>query len=164
MRIVPVPPDAAVFSAFGSFVTGPAKSGDRRLYSDWLTPVAGLSLQFHINAVAASALPHVLTQVENHPHAAQAFVPLNVSRYLVTVMPSDAAGRPDAPKAITVVMPGTMGVIYRPGAWHAGITVLDHDAQFAVLMWRGAPDDDVFAAIPPLTILDAQTELTGTTA
>ena len=40
-----------------------------------------------------------------------------------------------------------MGVVYHPGTWHAGITVLDSEATFAVMMWRGGEDDDVFAPI-----------------
>ena len=63
-----------------------------------------------------------------------------------------------------MVVPGNVGVIYRTGVWHAGMTALDHDAQFAVMMWRGAQDDDVFETIPPLAVLDPKTEMTGTRA
>jgi ureidoglycolate lyase len=144
-------PDAAAFAPYGAFIEGPALHGDRRLYSDWLTPVAGLALQFHINSVPRSDLPLTLAQVERHPHAAQVFIPLDVSRYVVTVMP-DAGGAPDPTGTLTMILPGTMGVIYRPGAWHMGVTVLDRDGRFAVLMWRGAVDDDVFTPITPLTL------------
>lgn len=149
--IRPREPDAAAFAPFGALIEGPAHHGDRRLYSDWLTPVAGLTLQFHINSVPRSDLPLTLTQVEHHPHAAQVFVPLDVSRYLVTVMP-DAGGAPDPSGTLSMILPGTMGVIYRPGAWHMGVTVLDRDGRFAVLMWRGAEDDDVFVPIAPITV------------
>lgn len=149
--IRPRDPDAAAFAPYGALIEPPALHGDRRLYSDWLSPVPGLALQFHINSVPRSDLPLSLTQVERHPHAAQVFVPLDVSRYLVTVMP-DAGGRPDPSGTLSMILPGTMGVIYRANAWHAGVTVLDGDGRFAVLMWRGASDDDVFAAIPPLSI------------
>jgi ureidoglycolate lyase len=144
-------PDATAFAPYGAFLEAPALHGDRRLYSDWLTPVPGLALQFHINSVPRSDLPLTLTQVERHPHAAQVFVPLDVSRFLVTVMP-DRDGTPDPAGTLTMILPGTVGVIYRPGAWHMGVTVLDRDGRFAVLMWRGAADDDVFTTIPPLTI------------
>lgn len=144
-------PDPHAFAAFGALVDGPALHGDRRLYSDWLTPVAGLALQFHINSVCRSELPLVLGGVECHPHAAQVFLPLDVSRYLVTVMP-DRGGSPDPSGALAMILPGTLGVIYRPGTWHAGVTVLDRDGRFAVLMWRGAADDDIFAPTAPLTI------------
>jgi ureidoglycolate lyase len=90
--------------------------------------------------------------MERHPHAAQIFLPLDVSRYLVTVMPADAKGRPDPAHALSMVLPGTLGVVYRPGIWHAPILVLDRDGHFAVMMQRGAPDDDVIFTIPPLTL------------
>jgi ureidoglycolate lyase len=144
-------PDPAAFAPFGALIEGPALHGDRRLYSDWLAPVAGLALQFHINSVPRSDLPLTVTQVERHPHATQVFVPLDVSRYLVTVMP-DVDGRPDPSGTIAMILPGTMGVIYRANAWHMGVTVLDRDGRFAVLMWRGAPDDDVFAPVLPISI------------
>ena len=49
-------------------------------------------------------------------------------------------------------------MVYHPGTWHAGIAVLDAEASFAVLMWRGEKDDDVFAAIPPIELQPERTE------
>ena len=151
MIIIPRDADPAAFAPFGALVEGPSLHGDRRLYSDWLRPVDGLALQFHINSVHRSDLPLTLDRIERHPHAAQVFLPLDVSRYLVTVMP-DRDGSPDPAGTLVMILPGTVGVIYRPGTWHTGVTVLDRDARFAVLMWRGAADDDVFAPLAPLTI------------
>lgn len=145
-------PDAGRFAPFGTFVEAPAGVGVRQMYSEWLAPVPGLAPQFHTNRVAASTLPLSIDRVERHPHAAQAFLPLDVSRYIVTVMTADAAGAPDPASALSFLLPPTLGVVYRAGVWHAGITVLDREASFAVLMWRGAPDDDVFAAIPPVRV------------
>lgn len=162
MILLTTPPDASAFSRFGALIEGPARLGDRRLYSDWIAPADGLDLQFHINAVSASTLPLQLASIERHPHAAQVFVPMNVRRYLVTVMPSDTAGNPDPKGALSMILPGTMGVVYRAGAWHAGVTVLDADGQFAVLMQRGAADDDVVVPILPITIHAPPVEQTGT--
>ncbi len=152
MSVILEVPDASTFAPFGRLIDKPAKVGDRQLYSEWMAPVPGLLPQFHTNRVGASSLPLTLSRVERHPHAAQAFLPLCASRYVVTVMPADAGGRPDHTAARAFLMPGTLGVIYRAGTWHAGITALDDEASFAVLMWRGAVDDDVFADIPALTI------------
>jgi ureidoglycolate lyase len=151
------PPHA--LSRFAVLVEPPADSGDRRLYSDWLAPVPGRALQFHMNHVAPSALPLEVAQVEAHPHAAQVFLPVDVDHYVVTVMPGQDT--PDPTGAISVILPGTVGIAYRPGAWHAGITVLGRPGHFAVLMWRGAADDDRFADIAPLTIA-APEAMTGT--
>lgn len=145
-------PDADAFRPFGEILAPPDAPGGRRQFGNWLAPTASLDLQCHLNSVAVSALPFVLDRVERHPHAAQIFLPLDVSRYLVTVMPADADGRPDPAAALSMVLPGTLGVVYRQGVWHAPITVLDRDGNFAVMMQRGAPDDDVIVAIPPLTL------------
>jgi len=152
MILIPGEPDSATFAPFGALIERPAMHGDRRIYSDWLLPIETCALQFHINSVACSKLPLMLDQVECHPHAAQVFVPLDVSRYLVMVMPSGPDGGPDPAGALCMILPGSMGVIYRAGCWHSGVTVLDHDASFAVLMWRGMVDDDVFVPIPALQV------------
>ena len=161
MRLTADAPDARAFAPFGAFIGMPAHTGERRMYSEWLEAVPGLAPQFHTNRVMASALPLTIDRVECHPHAAQVFLPLQVTRYVVTVMASDAAGRPDAASARAFLMPPTLGVAYRAGTWHAGITVLGDEASFAVLMWRGAEDDDVFAAIPPMVVLPSSSISSG---
>jgi ureidoglycolate lyase len=155
MRITVRPPDPRAFAPFGAFVEPPARAGDRRGYSGWLAPVPGLAPDLYTNRVMARTLPLTIERVERHPRAAQMFLPLDVSRYLAIVMPPAADGAPDAAHALAFVVPGTLGLVYHPGVWHAGITVLDSDASFGVLMWRGAEDDDLFASIPPLEVLDA---------
>lgn len=149
-------PDAAAFAAFGSFVTPPEAAGRRSFYSEHLTARPdGAAPVLHVNHVAARELPLEVTQVERHPHAAQCFLPLDVARYAVVVMPSDAAGLPRPDLALGFLVPGTMGVIYAPGVWHMGAAVLDRTGHFAVLMWRGGPlGDDEFRSIPPLQVTE----------
>jgi ureidoglycolate lyase len=159
MRIVAQNVVPQALSRLAVLVEPPAHPGDRRIYSDWLAPVSGLSLQFHLNHVAPSALPLEIPVVEMHPHAPQVFLPVDVDRYLVTVMPGGDA--PDPAGAVSVVLPGTVGIVYRPGAWHAGMTVLGRAGHFAVLMWRGSASDDRFADIAPLTVAPPEA-LTGT--
>lgn len=152
LRILTGAPDGVAFGPFGEILAPPKTHGDRMQFGHWLQPTPALDLRCHLNTVVASALPVALAQVEKHPHTAQIFLPLDVSRYLVTVMPADAEGRPNPARALSMVLPGTLGVVYRPGVWHAPITVLDRDGHFAVMMQRGAPDDDVIVTIPPLTL------------
>lgn len=149
-------PHAEAFAPFGRIVTGPDAVGARSFYSDTLhTRPATSAPVLHVNTVARSTLPVQVTGVEQHPHAAQCFLPLDVSRYVVLVMPSDAGGQPCPDKALAFLMPGTQGIIYHPGVWHLGATVLDRPGHFTVLMWRGGPlQDDVFRTIPPLTLID----------
>lgn len=156
MTIVANPVNAAAFASFGTIIDAPRTLGERKMFSDRLLPVAGLALQFHVNAIAPSAAPIILSQIECHPHAAQAFVPMDVSRYVVTVTPTRPDGAPDLSGVVSMELPGTLGVIYNAGVWHAGVTALDRTAHFAVLMYRGAPDDDVIRLIDPITIRIAQ--------
>ena len=152
MKLAVRDPDPAAFAPFGSFLEPPAEVGERSMFSRWLEPVPGRSQHCHLNRVAPSTLPITVDRVEHHPHAAQLFLPMGVSRYVVTVMPSDKSGAPDSGQALAFLVPGTLGVAYHPGTWHAGIAALDAEATFAVLMWRGGDEDDVFATIPALKV------------
>ncbi len=152
MPLTALEPDPIAFAPFGAFLRPPAGVGDRSLFSEWLEPVPGLSQQCHLNRVSPSTFPITLDRVERHPHASQLFLPMGVSRYVVTVMSADEAGAPDPAHAQAFVVPGTLGVVYHPGTWHAGIAVLDVEATFAVLMWRGGAEDDVFAPIPSIQV------------
>ena len=153
MTLTPTAPDASAFAAYGAFIEPPHDVGDRALFSQWMEPVLGRTQQCHLNRVACSTLSLTVDLVECHPHAAQLFLPMGeVSRYLVTVMPSDDSGAPDPTRARAFIVPGSMGVVYAPGTWHTGIAVLDADASFAVFMWRGGDDDDLFVSLPPLDV------------
>lgn len=143
------------FAPFGALIRRPDAGEARRFYSDWLGG-EGLAPVFHVNNVAPASLPAQLTQLERHPHAAQSFVPLDVARYLVTVAPSLPDGSPDVSGLKCFLLPGSIGVIYAPGVWHAGASVLDRAGAFAVLMWRGASNDDEFRDIAPITLMAAQ--------
>lgn len=144
-------PSADAFAPYGQFITRPAAHGQRQFYSDTL-PVAGLSPVLHTNFNRPTPLPATIGKLERHPHAAQAFIPLDVARYIVTVCPALADGSPDLDRVLSFAMPGTEGVIYARGVWHAGASVLDCDGSFAVLMWRGQANDDEIIEISPLTL------------
>ncbi len=148
------PPDAAAFAPFGRFVTPPATPGERAFYSDAFAGApADTGAVIHVNHVLASAFPLSVTRIERHPHAAQCFVPLDVARYVVAVMPSDAAGDPEPRGLLAFEVPGDTGVIYAPGVWHLGATVLDRSGHFVVTMWRGgAQPDDAFRDIDPILL------------
>jgi len=154
-------PDAEAFAPFGTLLEPPVSVGGRSMFSEWLVPVPGRAPQYHLNRVAPTDLPVTIDRVERHPHAAQLFIPIGVPRYLVTVMPSDALGNPDPVRTQAFVIPGTMGVAYHPGTWHAGISVLDAEGSFAVMMWRGGDDDDDFASVAPIDVRAAPAEKEG---
>lgn len=150
-------PDKDAFAPYGEFILPPDTPNERRFYSDHLSVHPDLSAPvFHMNHVLPSQCPIRVDKIERHPHAAQCFMPLDVSRYVVMVMPSDASGAPLLDQAMAFEVPGTIGVIFRPNTWHLGATVLDRAGHFAVLMWRGGnQEDDEFRTIPALTLLAA---------
>lgn len=145
-----------MFAPYGRLVTPPVKPGSREFYSDALQVRKDASAPvLHVNHVLPQVLPLSVARVERHPFAAQCFFPLDVSRYVVMVMPSDGAGLPCPDQAVGFLMPGSMGVIYHPGVWHLCATVLERPGHFTVLMWRGgAMQDDEFETIPPMTLLE----------
>ncbi len=146
-------PDADLFASFGTFITPPDTVGQRAFFSEHLTQPRGTAPVLHTNHVAPQTLPMTCDSMERHPHAAQCFMPLDVSRYVVLVAPSAEDGAPMCDRALGFEMPGTLGVIYHPGVWHTGAVVLDRKGHFAVLMWRGGtlPDDE-FRTIAPLIL------------
>lgn len=150
-------PDAVAFAPYGRFVTPPALPGTRAFYSDaFAVHPQDTAAVVHVNHVPESRLPLMATTVERHPHAAQCFIPLDVARYAVVVMPSDAVGNPVPARALGFVVPGSVGVIYSPGVWHLGATVFDRSGHFAVMMWRGgAAADDEFRTLPTFVLSEA---------
>ncbi|MGB3025128.1 ureidoglycolate lyase [Paradevosia shaoguanensis] len=149
---VALEPTLESFAPFGTLIERPAAAGSRQFYSNWLGGT-GLAPVFHVNHIPPVTLPTTVGKLERHPHAAQCFVPLDVSRYLVTVAGSMGDGRPDLDAMRSYILPGSLGVIYAPGVWHAGASVLDRTGAFAVLMWRGANNDDVFIDIEPVQLI-----------
>jgi len=147
--------NAEQFAPYGSLILTPDVPGERYFYTDWLGSAEVGAPVFHVNHVAESVLPLTVNSLECHPHASQIFIPLDVSRYVVTVAPSDPSGQPLLDKLQSFILPGTVGVAYGRGIWHAGATVLDRTGHFAVLMWRGRADDDLFEDVPQFTILPA---------
>ncbi|MDE1161487.1 MAG: ureidoglycolate lyase [Acidobacteriaceae bacterium] len=123
--------------------------------TEWLgSELKDATPRLHVNFVVPTALPHSVTLLERHPHAAQIFVPLEASQYLIVVAPSLADGSPDLAGAQCFVAPGNVGVVYRANTWHAGATALDSKAHFAVYMWRNDRSDDEFITLSePLEII-----------
>lgn len=151
-----LPPDPVAFAPYGQFVGPPDLPGKRQFYSDALHQRAAASAPvLHVNHVSPKAFPIEVSGIERHPHAAQCFFPIDVARYVVLVMPSDASGAPLMDEALGFLMPGSIGVIYSPGVWHLGATVLERPGHFTVLMWRGGPQqDDEFRTIAPMILSD----------
>jgi ureidoglycolate lyase len=137
------PVTSEALKPFGTLVKAPNVSGVRNVYTDWLgSPREGMTPRLHINSVAPVVVPYSISLLERHPYSAQFFIPLDVARYLIVVSPSLPNGKPDIAGVRVFGAPGNVGVVYGPGVWHAGATVLERQGSFAVMMWRNDSEDD----------------------
>jgi ureidoglycolate lyase len=141
MRLVPLTAEA--ISPFGSIVAAPATTSDRSIYTQWLGSArTGMTPRFHVNLLLPTELPYTIQVLERHVYSAQFFVPLDVANYVVVVAPTANDGSPDLGAVRAFLAPPNVGVVYAPGTWHAGATVLERPGSFAVLMWRNDSADD----------------------
>lgn len=130
------------FRPFGHVIAAPADPG--RLYHGDLIenrrPQARLDLS--LATIAESTLPFPLRLFERHAFSSQAFVPLDVACYLVTVCPDNGAGQPDPSRAIAFIARSDQAVVYAPGTWHHPMAVLERPGRFAIVMWVVNDADD----------------------
>ncbi|MFT7598426.1 MAG: ureidoglycolate lyase [Acidimicrobiales bacterium] len=156
---------AEAFASFGDVILAPSEPG-RSAPSTAVGPVAeGLAAMLTTSHALPSAEPITVSEMEVHPRSSQSFIPLDVGRWLAIVAPGltseaePSVGGPDMSKVrVFVVGPG-VGVTYRAGVWHHGLTVLDRPGRFAVMMWREPSDaaeshqsDTIFCAVDPVAV------------
>ncbi len=79
---------------------------------------------------APRALPYRLDLMERHPLGSQAFLPMSLTSFLVTVA-EDEGGAPGRPRAF-LTAPGE-GVNIARGVWHGVLTPLEAPGLFAVV-------------------------------
>ncbi|WP_428547706.1 ureidoglycolate lyase [Profundibacter sp.] len=96
------------------------------------------------------ALPYTLDMLERHPDGAQAFIPMSLDAYLVTVA-EDENGRPVNIRAF-IAGPG-QGINYHRNTWHGVLTPLSAPGLFAVVDRIGeTPNLEEHHLKTPLTI------------
>ncbi len=95
-----------------------------------------------------------IAALERHPHSTQSFVPIRGGRWVVVLVPSRADGTPDAAAARAFLAGPEDAICIHRNVWHAGLTVLDGPAEFAMMMWRADAGDDgiVFDLETPITL------------
>lgn len=143
------PLTAAAFAPYGSVLAAPVAAG--RDYFDTGLGTTRPSMRPSVsvtNTPATTALPFRVEMLERHAYSSQTFVPLAVARWLVVVAPPDADGGPDAARLVAFIAGPDVGITFHAGTWHHGLTVLDHEARFAIFMWRdGTAADEEFAPL-----------------
>ncbi|MBU2980385.1 ureidoglycolate lyase [Lentibacter algarum] len=98
------------------------------------------------------ALPYKLEMVERHPDGCQAFVPMSMDNWLVTVA-EDEGGKPVRLRAF-LAGPG-QGVNYHRNTWHGVLTPLSAPGLFAVVDRIGeTPNLEEFRLDPQYVVLE----------
>ncbi|RYE10705.1 MAG: hypothetical protein EOP22_03620 [Hyphomicrobiales bacterium] len=95
-----------------------------------------------------------IATLERHPHSTQSFVPIRAGRWLVVLAPTLPDGLPDMANARAYLAGPEDAICIGRNVWHAGLTVLDGPAEFAMMMWRADAGDDgiVHTLETPLTL------------
>lgn len=83
-----------------------------------------------------------ITALERHPHSTQSFLPITSGRWLILIAPKTAAGEPDLSGALAFIAGPEDAICIHQDVWHAGLTVFDRPAQFAMIMWKAQAGDD----------------------
>ncbi|GGC65622.1 ureidoglycolate lyase [Chelatococcus reniformis] len=132
---------AEAFAPFGEVIaadtTGAPSSFDLADHD-----VAAQPSLFRISVVAQPG-PLVVDRLERHPATVQMLMPLRCDGWLVAAAPDDAVGRPDLERLAAFSATGGVGILLRPGVWHAPLRVIGRDGSFLVFMWRDGTSPDV---------------------
>jgi ureidoglycolate lyase len=156
MEIIAAPITDGAFAPFGELVAHRGSETRRYLRDAPEGRAPAATLRMWVSRYAAPrALPVVHAKLERHPHSAQTFVPLQVSRYVVLCAGTAPSGEPALQSARAFVVGPGVGVSYRRGVWHGPMTVLDAPAEFAVTMWSAGDasvDDEWRELAEPIAI------------
>ena len=83
-----------------------------------------------------------IAALERHPHSTQSFVPIRAGRWIVVLAPTLPDGLPDTANVRAFLAGPNDAICIHQNVWHAGLTVLDGPAEFAMMMWRATAGDD----------------------
>ncbi|MDF1791399.1 MAG: ureidoglycolate lyase [Thalassobaculaceae bacterium] len=148
--LTPIPLTADAFAPFGHVLSLPTGPG-RVDYSSFSQNLRGSAAEvcFRTGMTQPSAVPLVTRTMERHEFSSQAFLPVDVARYLVLVAPHGADGLPDPEQLTLFLAKGDQGISYNANVWHHPMTVLDRPAIFATVMFLdGGDKDEEFVDLP----------------
>lgn len=150
MLLNPTPLTAEAFAPFGHVLSLPQEPG-RVDYSAFNQNLRGAAAEvcFRTSLTPPSTMPLTTRTMERHEFSSQAFLPVDVSRYLVLVAPHGEDGLPDPEHLILFMAKGDQGISYNANVWHHPMTVLDRPAVFATVMFLdGGAKDEEFVDLP----------------
>ena len=99
-------------------------------------------LNVSVSRAHETPVPLQVRWMERHPHSGQTFVPIDLSRYLMLVAPSNNEGQPRMDRLEAYVARGDQGINYRAGVWHHPFTALDRSSECLVLRFDDGSDQD----------------------
>lgn len=138
------PLTAEAFAPYGDVIAlGAGAPGTRDSFAaamDNLREDAKLNVS--LSRPNATPVPLKVKWMERHPHSGQTFVPIDISRYLMLVAPSDKQGGPDMDRLEAFVARPNQGINYRAGVWHHPFSALDRPAECLVLRFDDGSDAD----------------------
>jgi len=140
LRLTPITREA--FAPFGQLLDTPGEAPRIDQVAKLHNGRTGAQANMAVTRALPAALPFRVRALERHAFSSQAFLPLDVARYLVLVAP----GKDDAPDLAGLrafVVPGTIGINYTAGSWHHGLTALDRPGIFALFDWEDGTAGDV---------------------
>jgi len=152
LATLPLTPEA--FAPFGRVLTLPT-SGRLDLIDELQNARAGAKPRLTLATLEAVATPYTATEMEIHPFSSQAFVPVDVSRYVVIVAPKAADGGPDPERLVAFVSGRGTGIMYAAGVWHHPMRAIDRRGSFAVLTFvDGSPGDETFVPLAEPVVVE----------
>jgi ureidoglycolate lyase len=150
---------SALYARFGDVIAAPLDTPGRIVNQGtarrWdcmtaITNLRGTNASLNVSLFRCASrrdFPVTVGLLEKHPLSTQVFVPMNAGRYLVIVALGDDT--PDLTTLMAFVASGTEGVSYRLGVWHHPMIALDHETDFACLVWEDGSSDDCMCVSYP---------------
>ena len=151
--LIAQPLTTEAFAPFGRVIAAPEKPGRAFLGSLIENRRDAAALDFSLTHTAASALPFEAKLMERHPLSSQAFLALDVARFLVIVAPTIEDG-PDMSRAQAFIGSAGQALVYAPATWHHGMVALDRPGRFAIIMWcaEDGRNDEFHALAQPVMV------------
>lgn len=152
LQVLPLTQEA--FAPFGRVLVLPTH-GRLDLMEELENTRLSAKARLSLTTLEPVTLPYTATEMEVHPFSSQAFVPVDLSRFIVLIAPSRADGGPDTERMRAFVSDRATGIMYAANVWHHPMRVLDRQGSFAVLTFvDGSTDDETFVPLPEPIVVD----------
>ncbi|MBU0726313.1 MAG: ureidoglycolate lyase [Alphaproteobacteria bacterium] len=153
--LIAQPLTAETFAPFGRVIAAPEKPGRAFLGSLIENRRDDAALDLSLTHTAASTLPFEARLMERHPVSSQAFLALDVARFLVIVAPT-IEDKPDMSRARAFIGSAGQALVYAPATWHHGMVALDRPGRFAIIMWcaEDGRNDEFRTLAQPVMVAD----------